>query len=290
MRVAITGASGFVGRHVLAELQSRDLDVVVARRSSERSFAENARTEAVLIDIAHTPSDPYQLMGSPDVLIHLAWDGLPNYQSRVHVETELPVQLQFLKACLASGLKRLVVTGTCFEYGKISGEISEDMQAYPCTEYGAAKDALRKHLEGWKSIYPFHLAWLRLFYLYGSGQSKNSLYSLLTNAIQRGDAEFDMSGGEQVRDFLPIHEGAQIIVDIALSPIDVGIVNVCSGKPTTVRELVGTWITERHSGITMNLGRLPYSEIEPMSFWGNRSRLDSILGQTSSRGPGPLNG
>ena len=289
MRVAITGASGFIGRHVLCELQSRDLDIVVVSRSIERSFAENTRTEIVLMDLASRLSDPIQLMGAPDVLIHLAWDGLPNYQSHAHVEIELPAQLRFLNACIASGLGRLVVTGTCFEYGKTSGEISEDMPARPCTEYGAAKDALRKHLEDLKSIFPFHLSWLRLFYLYGSGQSKNSLYSLLTNAIRRGDAELDMSGGEQVRDFLPIQEAARIIVDLALSPTDVGIVNVCSGKPTTVRELAETWIAERHSSITMNLGRLPYSEIEPMSFWGNRSKLDSILGQISSIGPGSLN-
>jgi dTDP-6-deoxy-L-talose 4-dehydrogenase (NAD+) len=217
-------------------------------------------------------------MGAPDVLIHLAWDGLPNYQSRAHIETELPAQLRFLDACVASGLQRLVVTGTCFEYGKTSGEISEGSRIDPCTQYGIAKNALRRHLEELKSRQPFQFAWLRLFYLYGSGQSKNSLYSLLTAAIHRGDAEFDMSGGEQVRDFLPIQEAARIICDIALSPIDAGVVNVCSGIPATVRELVEGWIVERHSSITMNLGRIPYSEIEPMSFWGNREKLDAVLG------------
>ncbi|OOG59661.1 NAD(P)-dependent oxidoreductase [Rhodanobacter sp. C03] len=277
MRVAITGASGFVGRHVLRELQARDVDIVVASRTSERSFLENSRTEILPMDIAKVSSDPYQLMGAPDVLVHLAWDGLPNYQSRAHIETELPTQLRFLEACLTSGLKRLVVTGTCFEYGMTSGEISESSETQPCTQYGAAKDTLRKHLEELNSTCPYQLAWLRLFYLYGPGQSKNSLYSLLTTAIQRGDTEFDMSGGEQVRDFLPIQEAARIVCDIALSPIDVGVVNVCSGTPTTVRELVEAWIVERHSSITMNLGRIPYSEIEPMSFWGTRGKLDAIL-------------
>ena len=283
MRVAITGASGFVGQHVLRELQSRDLDIVVTSRSSGRSFVENAMTETVQIDIAKEQSDPYQRMGAPDVLIHLAWNGLPNYQSRAHVEIELPAQLRFLKACLASGLKKLVVTGTCFEYGTTSGEISEDMKADPCTQYGVAKNTLREQLEDLKSMCPFQLAWLRLFYLYGPGQSRNSLYSLLTNAILQGDAEFDMSGGEQIRDFLPIQEAARIIVDLALPPSDMGIVNVCSGTPITVRDLVGTWITEKHSSITMNLGRLPYSDIEPMSFWGNRSKLDFILGQIATK-------
>jgi dTDP-6-deoxy-L-talose 4-dehydrogenase (NAD+) len=140
---------------------------------------------------------------------------------------------------------------------------------------------LRKHLEDFKSRYSYQLAWLRLFYLYGPGQSKNSLYSSLTDAIQRGDSEFDMSGGEQIRDFMPIQEAARIIVDIALSPIDVGIVNVCSGSPTTVRSLAEAWIAERHSTITMNLGRMPYSEIEPMSFWGSRKKLDAVMEASS---------
>jgi dTDP-6-deoxy-L-talose 4-dehydrogenase (NAD+) len=128
-----------------------------------------------------------------------------------------------------------------------------------------------------KSELHFQLAWLRLFYLYGPGQSKNSLYSSLIEAILRGDAEFDMSGGEQVRDFMPIQAAACTLVDIALIPVDVGTVNICSGMPTTVRALVQTWINERNSSIKMHLGRIPYSDIEPMSFWGSREKLDAIL-------------
>ena len=277
MRVAITGASGFVGQHVLRELQYRDVDIVVASRSSKLPASETAKTQIVALNIAQDVSDPFHALGTPDVLIHLAWDGLPNYQSRAHVEIELPLQMQFLQRCLASGLKRLVVTGTCFEYGNTSGEIFEDTPASPCTQYGQAKNALRQHLEDWRSKAPFQLAWLRLFYLYGAGQSKNSLYTLLTDAILRGDAGFDMSGGEQIRDFLSIQVASHIIADIALLPVDVGIVNVCSGMPITIRELVETWIQEQNSNIAMNLGRLPYSNIEPMSFWGNRSKLDILL-------------
>jgi len=278
MRVAITGASGFVGQHVLRELQSRDVDIVVTSRASKRPVTGATKAQVVPLNIAQDIPDPFQALGAPDVLIHLAWGGLPNYQSRAHIEIELPLQLQFLQRCLTSGLKRLVVTGTCFEYGLASGEISESTPASPCTQYGQAKNALRLHLEDWRSKTPFQLAWLRLFYLYGTGQSKNSLYSLLTDAIRRGDTGFDMSGGEQVRDFLPIQAAAHIITDIALLPIDVGVVNVCSGVPITVREITEMWIREKNSSITMNLGRLPYPEIEPVSFWGSTYKLRRILG------------
>jgi dTDP-6-deoxy-L-talose 4-dehydrogenase (NAD+) len=277
MRVAITGASGFVGRHVLRELQSRDLDIVATIRSPKRQIVEHPRTTEVVMNIAHDLPDAFTALGKPDVLIHLAWDGLPNYQSSKHVEIELVNQQRFINACLASGLSRLIVTGTCFEYGMVEGQISEVLQANPTTQYGIAKDLLRQHLQELKASHPFQLAWLRLFYLYGPGQSKTSLYSLLTDAIQRHDKSFDMSGGEQVRDFMSIYDAARDIVNISLLSIDLGVVNVCSGVPTTVRELVQRWINEMNSSIAMNLGRIPYSEIEPMSFWGDRSKLGLLL-------------
>lgn len=281
MRVAITGASGFVGSHVLRELQTRDLDVVIVGRSAARLPVNNDRTKFVWMDIAQETADPIELMEKPDTLIHLAWDGLPNYQSPNHVESELPAQQRFLDACLASGLRRLIVSGTCFEYGMLSGAIPEESPTVPCTQYGIAKNLLHRHLQESQFRHSTQLGWLRLFYLYGPGQSKSSLYASLTEAIMQGDSEFDMSGGEQVRDFISIQEAARIITDIALLPNDVGVVNVCSGKPKTVRELVETWTNEMHSRITLNLGRLPYSQIEPMSFWGDRSKLDSLL----ERGP-----
>lgn len=279
MRVAITGASGFVGRYVLRELQSRDLDIVIAGRSATQLSLEGGRTKFVCMDIAQEIKDPIVMMGKPDVLIHLAWDGLPNYRAPAHVNKELPVQQRFLDCCLASGLKRLIVAGTCFEYGMTSGQIPEHSPTSPCTQYGTAKALLHKHLEEAKSKSPFQLGWLRLFYLYGTGQSKSSLYTSLTDAILRGDPQFDMSGGEQVRDFMQIQEAARVITDISLINADVGTVNVCSGEPQTVRGLVESWIDGLQSKIVMSLGRLPYSEIEPMSFWGDRSKLDFLLSQ-----------
>jgi nucleoside-diphosphate-sugar epimerase len=280
MRVAITGASGFVGQHVLHELQSRNLDIVVATRSPSNLIFKHTQTKIATIDIADKPSDPFALLGSPDVLIHLAWDGLPNYQSTAHVEKELPAQQRFLDACLSAGLKRLIVTGTCFEYGQVSGQISENVPAFPCTQYGIAKNTLREYLTGLKSTHSFQLAWLRLFYLFGSGQSKNSLYSLLIDAINTGKTALDMSGGEQVRDFMPIEEAARLITDVSLLNYDVGVANICSGVPIKVRKIVETWISDMNSTIAMNLGRIPYAEIEPMSFWGDRTKLDTVLGKS----------
>lgn len=277
MQIAVSGAGGFIGQYVLRELQSRGLDVVALSRSASNR-PQSKSFHWVTMDVANPPTNPFAAMGKPDVLIHLAWNGLPNYQSSHHVETELPVQLAFLSSCVRNGLKRLVITGTCYEYGLASGELAEDAPTQPCTQYGLAKDALHKALLDLRTQHGFDLAWLRLFYLYGEGQSEKSLYSMFRTAIGRGEKSFGMSSGEQLRDFLAVDEAARLIVEIALRGNVSGTFNVCSGKPTAVKDLVQSWIDAAGANITMNLGQIPYSPNEPMAFWGSRRRLDHALG------------
>lgn len=277
MKVAVTGASGFIGQHVLANLLEHGVEIVAVTRNAAR-LAELSKTVRVVeMDIAHPASDCFEQMGSPEVLIHLAWDGLPNYKSPCHFESELPRQYHFLKTMAESGLTSLLVTGTCFEFGMQSGALSEDMPTKPNNPYGYAKDALRQQLEFLKSIKPFNLTWARLFYMYGEGQSSASLYPKLKEAVLRGDKVFNMSGGEQLRDYLPVTEVARQIVRLAIAQRDIGTVNICSGTPISVRRLVEQWLRENNWKIELNLGYYPYPDYEPMAFWGDRHRLDASL-------------
>lgn len=131
MKVAVTGASGFIGRYVLVELESRSVAATVVLRPASPAAPSLARHAVARMDLQNPPPDAFERMGSPDVLIHLAWGGLPNYKSLQHFEQELPAQYQFLKGLVDSGLKNLVVTGTCFEYGMQSGPLREDRELPP---------------------------------------------------------------------------------------------------------------------------------------------------------------
>lgn len=276
-KIAVTGASGFVGRHVLAELARRDLSATVLLRPASPVPEWVQRHRVVRLDIAdangNANASAFELTGRPDVLIHLAWGGLPNYKSLHHFEQELPAQYRFLKAMTGAGLRHLVVSGTCFEYGMQSGPLSEDLAAAPSNPYGLAKDMLRRQLRYLQSEQPFTLTWARLFYLHGEGQAPNSLLPLLQRAVERGDTTFPMSGGEQLRDYLSAAEVAQHLVTLALARSDCGIVNVCSGKPVSVRALVESWIAQNGWSITPALGRFPYPDHEPMAFWGDNQKL-----------------
>lgn len=266
MRVGLTGGSGFIGRPVHAELERRGIGTACLGRPE--------------FDVHAAPDDVYRRAGRPDVLIHLAWGGLPNYASPHHVEVEGPAHYRFLAAMVAGGLPHLLVAGTCFEYGLQSGALGEQLTAAPCNAYGRAKDTLRRDLEAMQRQRHFGLTWARLFYLHGPGQAANSLWPSLQAAVARGDAEFPMSGGEQLRDYLPVEAAAAILVALALRRGDDGIVNVCSGRPVSVRSLVEGWIREQGWTIVPKLGRFPYPQHEPMAFWGNRVKLDRCLSMT----------
>jgi len=276
MKIAVSGSNGFIGRHVLTELLKHEIEIIAITRSSGRPAWLNKAIHNVEIDIYRFPQDCYEQIGCPEIMIHLAWDGLPNYKSSYHLKTELPKQFNFLKAMIKSGLPSLLVTGTCFEYGIRSGSLSEEMQVKPNNPYGHAKNELRQQLETLKSDNTFSLTWARLFYMYGQGQADASLYTKLKEAVMHGDKVFNMSGGEQIRDYLPVEEVARQIVKLAMVQRDLGIVNICSGNPISVRKLVEQWLYENNWNIKLNLGHYPYPDYEPMEFWGDSSRIESI--------------
>lgn len=277
MKIAVTGATGFIGRHVVAELDRRSLSAVLVSRSSAGIPATSDRHRVVTCDIGDPPVDVFDALGRPDALIHLAWGGLPNYTSLHHFESELPMHYTFVKRLIESGLRNCVMTGTCFEYGQQPGQLREDAAARPSTPYAFAKDALRRQLEFLQSTTPYNLTWARLFYLYGDGQASGSLLPQLTTAVEQGKGEFPMSGGEQLRDYLPVGLVAAYLVSLALTDQDNGVVNICSGSPISVRRLVEVWIREHNWSITPAFGRFPYPQHEPMAFWGDASKLKRLL-------------
>ena len=286
MRVAVSGASGFIGRHVLEALRREaGVEVIAASRhadaSNDQIDSSSRQSEAplhrVALDIGSPSSSDFERLGRPDVLIHLAWSGLPNYQSLHHFESELQRQYAFLESLVRSGLRSVLVAGTCYEYGMTHGELAESLEVAATNPYAHAKTALRHQLQFLRVKHPFALTWTRLFYTYGNGQATTSLYSQLLAATQRGDASFAMSKGEQLRDFLPVEKVASHLVELALRCPDAGVVNVCSGEPVSVRAFVEHLVARNGWRIALDLGQYPYPEYEPLAFWGSTQKLKRLL-------------
>jgi nucleoside-diphosphate-sugar epimerase len=157
------------------------------------------------------------------------------------------------------------------------GCLREDMEAHPSNPYGKAKNELRVFLEYLQRDHSFQYKWVRLFYMYGEGQNSNSLLSQLDKALKNNEKSFNMSGGQQVRDYLPVQTVAEYLVKIALQDKVVGVINCCSGQPVTIEEFVRKYLQDKHKSIALNLGFYPYADYEPMRFWGENLKLKTIL-------------
>ena len=276
MKIAITGATGFIGQHVRNVLAKTDNDVVLVVRYVERVGDKSAREEIVAADLSQARTDWFQLFGRPDIVLHLAWGGLPNYMDDYHVDVELPTQLRFLTALINSGLKKLVVTGTCYEYGISRGALSEDQETNPNTPYGIAKDRLRKELFELRSTQHFDLTWARIFYPYGEGQSESSIYSQLTRAISNNEKEFAIGSGTQMLDFIQVTTVAKALLAFVTEIKGIGLINVGSGEPQTVIEFVERLICRFESNIVPKVGVINDREYESISFWSDNNLLDSL--------------
>ncbi len=283
MNVLVTGASGYLGRHVVPALLDAGHRVSVISRDASRitrhSWAGQVR--CIILDLADGALCEQQPFTDIDGVIHLAWDGLPNYDAAFHYEQNLWTSYRFLKGLLQKGVHRFVIAGTCLEYGLREGALHEGLDTRPVTAYALAKDTLRKFLEQLRRNTNMELTWVRLFYLFGGGERPHSLLAQLERAVRNGESAFNMSGGEQLRDYLPVETAARQLARLATMDHGCGTVNCCSGKPISVRRLVEERLRRLGKHIRLNLGHYPYPEYEPMAFWGDTEKLRGILGDSA---------
>ena len=276
----VTGATGFIGQHVIERLLATDnVRILATARTKPTQSAWLSKVQFVPFDINadFSETDLFAYFGEPDTLIHLAWQGLPDYKSLAHIDTYWLQHYRFLTNLIANGLTDLTVTGTCLEYGLQSGCLSEELPTQPTTAYGLAKDTLRKTLDLFLTGRNVSFTWLRLFYMYGKGQNPKSLLAQVEAAALRNETVFNMSKGDQLRDYLPIAKMADYITQVTLQQVVSGIFNCCSGQPIAVRTLVERFMQEHQYSLTLNLGHYPYPDYEPLAFWGNNQKLQTLI-------------
>ena len=141
-KVLITGAAGYMGRHVVKEFLDHNY-IVYANDLNNKGIDDRA----TIIDypIFDGNKDIFNRLGEPDILVHLAWRDGFIHNSNAHME-DLSKHMIFLNNMMAGGLKSISVMGSMHEVGYWEGAIDENTPCNPMSMYGVAKNALRQAL------------------------------------------------------------------------------------------------------------------------------------------------
>lgn len=237
-KVFLTGASGFVGRQILRHLVARSHEVTVAVRpgSMLRAGLPTAGLNIVLTrDLFAEREDWWRMaLAGHDTLIHAAWYVDPKtYQRSRHNFICAVGSVVMARAAAKVGVRHIVGLGTCMEYRLPSSRIQPDAPLGPASIYAASKLATFFMLERHARLAAIDFTWCRLFYLYGEAEQAGRLAPYIRERLSLGE-HAHLSAGTQLRDYLDVADAGRMIAAIAETR-QTGIVNICSGRPTTVR-------------------------------------------------------
>ena len=274
IKVLVTGAGGYIGRFVVNALTDKGCHVIAA---DIRPIENCNAADQVVCDIFSGEENLYEKLGSPDVLLHMAWlDGFKHNSFR-HIDY-LHKHVAFIKSLLDSGLRQAAVMGTMHEVGYHEGAIDENTPCKPMSYYGIAKNALRQTLEIlFKDYDGAVLQWLRAYYIIGDDINGNSIFSKICKAEQEGKELFPFNSGKNKYDFISINELADQISAAVMQKDVSGIINCCSGEPVALADRVEQFIKDNDFKIRLEYGAFPDRPYDSPAVWGSREKIDMIL-------------
>ena len=278
-RVVVTGAAGYLGPHVVTALLDRGHDVVAAvRPGSGRGL--DPRAEVVEADILAADFDAARFGELPHAVVHLAWKDGFRHNSSAHM-SQLSAHFDLLTGLAERGVARIVALGTMHEVGYWEGAIEAATPTSPLSQYGIAKEALRRSL-ALAVPSSTSLAWARAYYIYGDDRRSESIFRKLLDAADEGRTEFPFTTGKNRYDFIRVEELGRQIAALTDAEDVTGTLNCCSGIPVSLADQVERFIADNGLGLTLKYGAFPDRAYDSPGVWGDAAVIRDVLARDAN--------
>lgn len=264
MRVAVTGATGFIGGAMIFQLLKAGHEVcaVVRPGSSNLPYLlqqvpDERRSAFTLIELplAQITELPKQVSSDFDAFVHMGWDGAgsDNRTNRELQQRNVMYGLEAVRTAAALGCRTFLFTGSQAEYGVYHQTITEEMPCFPVSEYGKAKTEFANEAKNLCKILKMEYIHTRIFSVYGPGDHP---WSLVNTCLKTWQKNGEMKLGEctQKWNFLYIKDAAAALIAL-LNTGKGGVYNVAGEDTRGLREYI-----EEMYAICGNQGSFQYGE------------------------------
>ena len=279
VRILLTGASGFLGRAILQQLCKENHQILAFARTP--LLVEYPSVYWKPVDLNQPSSyQPHLCEFRPEILIHLAWQDIPDFSFSTSL-LNLHQSLNLLQIVLkVNCCKKILVAGTCWELNKKKGECFESDLGSPTDHFTWAKHSVRNWLEMETTKLGITFAWMRIFYLYGPRQRKESLLPMLLTELQNMRLPH-IKTPYHASDFVFVEDAAKGFVQAVEKEFISGTFHLGSGRSTPVWKLCQI-AEEVLCGKKILTEQLLETNLEPIQlendFWANCERSHKFLG------------
>ena len=250
MNIFITGGTGFIGSNFIERALKKNFKVTALKRNNESNPSIKLSNEPTWL-ISSIENIKASQLKYFDVIIHLASAGVsPKKCSWNELsKTNILDSFELIKKANNAGCKRVIVSGTAFEYGysaNLFERIPINAPLIPLTPYGASKVAGFYKLYSYALNNEIEFYYPRIFSVYGHGQYHKNFWPSLHNAAVKG-ADFKMTNGAQIRDFIHIDDVVSKLIEGCLredllvkKPL---VENIGTGKGVTLKNFaISQWL------------------------------------------------
>ena len=275
MNIIVTGANGFVGQHLLRELAQTNYKIAAITR---REMLGLDSIKVITGDLGMFEEMRDELIEfQPDVIIHLAWHGIPDYSQSVS-RFNLDLSIDFFDFILDNtNCDKIISSGSCWEYGKKQGACIETDLVNINSYFTWAKHSLNQYLLVKCAEKDIILNWFRFFYVYGPGQRQGSLIPTLIKSIGASETP-QINTPMNKNDFVYVEDIARLFTKAVEVNLPSGVYNLGSGYATSVydicriveQQLLGN---EAISNQVLTNGR----QDEMVNFWADMEKTERAL-------------
>jgi nucleoside-diphosphate-sugar epimerase len=237
MNIFISGATGFLGKHILKKISKENYNILATSRKEHKDTYVQKNVDWVFGNLNDLDFLKTKLIEfNPDITIHLAWNGIPDY-SEATSKNNLDNSISLFNLIISNtNCKKILVSGSCWEYGKTHGVCKENDLVNINSYFNWAKYSLYRYLSIKCAENNIDYNWFRIFYVYGMGQRDSALIPTLIESINKNKRPL-IHNPLNKNDFIFIDDVVKVFSKAIKKSLPSGVYNLGSGSSSSVYDI-----------------------------------------------------